>query len=78
MAFDTGAMLVGGISLATLALNKFKFYLKKNGQWTCGIGCQDKGLAEEDELEVKTAELGDVKVLYAKPRHHLEREPSSE
>ena len=79
MAFDTGALVVGGISLATLALQKFKFYLKKNGVWSCGIGCQDKPLQEEDELEVRTCELGpDVKVLYVKPKHHLERESTGE
>ena len=78
MAVDPTGLLVGGLSLATLALQKFKFYLKKNGSWTCGIGCQDKSLTEEDELEVKATELGDVKVLYVKPRHHLERESTEE
>ena len=78
MAFDTGALVVGGISLATLALQKLKWYVKKNGAWSFGCGCQDKPLQEEDELEVKATELGDVKVLYVKPRHHVERESSSE
>ena len=78
MAFDSGALVVGAISLSTIALQKFKFYLKKNGIWSCGIGCQDKPLQEEDELEVKTQDLGDVKVLYVKPKHHLERESTEE
>ena len=32
----------------------------------------------KDELEVKTQELGDVKVLYVKPKHHLERESTED
>ena len=78
MPVDTTAALVGGLSLATLAIQKFKFYIKKNGIWNCGLGCQDKPLQEEDELEVRTQDLGDVKVLYVKPKHHLERESSEE
>ena len=78
MAVDPTGLLVGGLSLATLALQKLKWYVKKNGTVTFGCGCQDKPLQEEDELEVKTQELGDVKVLYVKPKHHLERESSEE
>ena len=34
------------------------------------IGCQDKPLIDDDEVEVKTTELGDVKVLYVRNKHH--------
>ena len=78
MAVDPTGLLVGGLSLATLALQKLKWYVKKNGSWSFGCGCQDKPLQEEGELEVKATELGDVKVLYVKPKHHVERESSSE
>ena len=34
------------------------------------IGCQDKPLIDDGEVEVKTTELGDVKVLYVRNKHH--------
>ena len=42
---------------------------KKNGVWNFGCGFLDKPLVDDDEMEVKIAELGDVKVLYVKPKH---------
>ena len=79
MAFDTGALVVGGISLATIALNKIRWYVKRNGQVTWGCGCSDRPLNDDDEYEVKFGQLGqDVPVMYVKPKHHVERESSVE
>ena len=68
MPYETG-LLVGGISIVTACVAKFKCYLKKNGSINWGCGCQDKPLVDDDEYDVKIAELGDVKVLYVKPKH---------
>ena len=68
MPYETG-LLVGGISIVTACVAKFKCYLRKNGQVNWGVGCQDKPLVDDDEYCVKTAELGDVKVLYVQPKH---------
>ena len=45
-----------------------------------GVGCQDKPLVDDDEIEVKTVELGDVHVMYVKNKHyqHHEEEPDEE
>ena len=61
-----GALTVGGISIATLIIAKLKCYVKKNGAWTFGCGFMDKPLIDDDEIEIKTVELGDVHVLYEK------------
>ncbi len=46
---------------------------------TGGVGCQDKPLIDEDEIEVKTVELGDVHVLYVKKKHTPDgQEPEEE
>ena len=68
MVLETG-LLVGGISIVTACVQKFKFYIKRNGQVTWGCGFQDKPLVDDDEFDVRVAELGDVKVLYVKPKH---------
>ena len=73
-----GALTVGGISIATLIIAKLKFYIKKNGAWTFGCGFMDKPLIDDDEIEVKTVELGDVHVLYVKNKHHEVIESESE
>ena len=65
-----GALTVGGISIVTLIIKRFKCYVKKNGSFNWGCGCTDKPLIDDDELEIKQIELGDVKVLYVKPKHH--------
>ena len=75
MAFDSGALTVGGISILTIIVSKLKFYVKKNGSLNWGIGCQDKPLVDDDEVEVKTVDLGDVHVMYVKNKHsHHETE----
>ena len=73
-----GALTVGGISIATLIIHRFKFYVKKNGTFSWGCGCTDKPLIDDDELEIRTLELGDVKVLYVKPKHHINHHEESE
>ena len=79
MAFDSGALTVGGISILTIIVSKLKFYVKKNGSLNWGIGCQDKPLVDDDEVEVKTVDLGDVHVMYVKNKHsHHETEEESE
>ena len=78
MAFDTGALVVGGISLATIALNRVRWYFKKNGQFVWGCGCSDRPLIDDDELQLKQFELGDVKALVVVPKHHLDRESTEE
>ena len=78
MGFDAGALTVGGIGIATILATKLKFYIKKNGSLNWGIGCQDKPLVDDDEIEVKTVELGDVHVMYVKNKHHAEHETEEE
>jgi hypothetical protein len=69
MGFETG-FIVGGISIITLAISKIKCYYKKNGSLSYGCGFMDKNLFDDDELEIKQMDLGDVKILYVKPKHH--------
>ena len=68
MPYETG-LLVGGISIVTACVAKLKFFIKRNGSITWACGFLDKPLVDDDEMEVKIAELGDVKVLYVKPKH---------
>ena len=70
MVFEAGALTVGGISILTIIVSKLKFYVKKNGGLNWGVGCQDKPLVDDDEIEVKTVELGDVHVMYVKNKHY--------
>ena len=72
MVFETGAITVGGISIVTIIVQKLKFYVKKNGKLNWGCGCSDKPLVDDDEIVVKTIELGDVHVMYVKNKHHHE------
>jgi hypothetical protein len=71
MVFEAGALTVGGISIATIIVSKFKFYVKKNGSFNWGCGCSDKPLIDDDEIEVKVVELGNVHVMYVKNKHHV-------
>ena len=47
------AFAIAGASLATIVIAKIKYYVKKNGVWTCGCGFMDKPLVDEDEIEIK-------------------------
>ena len=59
------AFAIAGASLATIVIAKIKFYVKKNGVWTCGCGFMDKPLIDDDEIEIKQFELSDnVKGIY--------------
>ena len=71
MVFEAGALTVGGISIATIIVSKFKFYVKKSGSFNWGCGCSDKPLINDDEIEVKIVESGDVHVMYVKTKHHV-------
>ena len=71
MVFEAGALTVGGISIATIIVSKFKFCVKKNGSFNWGCGCSDKPLIDDDEIEVKVVELGNVHVMYVKNKHHV-------
>ena len=68
---ETGAIVVGSISILTLIITKFKCYAKKNGSCNYGCGFQDKSLIDDDETEIKTVDLGEsVHVMYVKNKHH--------
>ena len=73
-----GALTVGGISIATIIVSKLKFHVKKNGRISWGCGCQDKPLVDDDEIEIKQLEMGDVHVMYVKNKHHIENESESD
>ena len=68
---ETGAIVVGSISIITLIITKLKCYAKKNGSCNYGCGFLDKSLVDDDETEIKTIDLGDsVHVMYVKNKHH--------
>ena len=67
------------ISILTIIVSKLKFYVKKNGSLNWGVGCMDAPIMnDDDELEVKTVELGGVHVMYVKNKHHVESESESD
>ena len=68
MVYETG-LLVGGVGIVSACIAKLKCYVKKNGVWSFGCGFQEQPLVDDNEYDVKVAELGDVKVLYVKPKH---------
>lgn len=71
---ETG-FVVAGVSLLTVVITKFKCYVKKNGNWSCGCGFLDKPLVDDDEIEIRTFELSDtVKGIYMKPKGHVHNE----
>jgi hypothetical protein len=73
------AFAIAGASLATIVIAKIKFYVKKNGVWTCGCGFMDKPLVDDDEIEIKQFELSDnVKGIYVKPKGHIHHEHTEE
>ena len=69
MVYETG-LLVGGISIVTACVAKLKFYVKKNGSLNWGCGFTDTPLIDTDDQVVETTQLGDVKVLYVRNKHH--------
>ena len=75
MVLQTG-ILVAGSALLTAVISKVKFFVKKNGSWNCGCGFMDKPLVDDDEIEVKQFDMGDVKGFYIKPKghYHLQHE----
>ena len=75
MTIETG-VLVAGSALLTAVMSKVKFFIKKNGSWNCGCGFMDKPLVDDDEIEVKQFDMGDVKGFYIKPKghYHLQHE----
>ena len=82
---ETGAIVVGSISILTLIITKLKCYAKKNGSCNYGCGFLDKSLVDDDEAEIKTIDLGDsVHVMYVKNKHshhehnYVEEEEDSE
>ena len=69
---ETGAIIVGTISILTLIITKLKCYAKKNGGCNYGCGFMDKSLIDDDETEIKTIDLGEsVHVMYVKNKHHV-------
>ena len=75
---ETGAIIVGSISILTLIITKFKCYAKKNGSCNYGCGFLDKSLIDDDDIDVKTIDLGSVHVMYVKNKHHEHHEPETE
>ena len=76
---ETGAIIVGSISILTLIITKLKCYAKKNGSCNYGCGFLDKSLVDDDEIDVKTIDLGEsVHVMYVKNRHHIPHEAVEE
>jgi uncharacterized membrane protein len=75
-----GALVVGSISIITLAVSRFKCFIKKNGHLNYGLGCTDKPLIDDtDELIVKQFDLGEnVKGIYVVPRHIVKNKNESE
>ena len=74
-----GALVVGGVSIATLAVSRFKCIVKKNGSWHYACAFTEKPLIpDDDELTVKEFDVGTVKGLYIVPKHinHNEKEPA--
>jgi hypothetical protein len=69
-----GALTVGGIAIITAIVTKLKWYVKKNGKWTCGCGFTDKNLIDDDEIEVHTQQWGNVHAVFLTPRHHIQNE----
>ena len=68
---ETGAIVVGSISILTLIITKLKCYAKKNDSCNYGCSFQDKSLIDDDETEIKTIDLGEsVHVMYVKNKHH--------
>ena len=66
---ETG-FIVAATSIITIIVSKFKFYIKKNGKWTCGCGFTDKPLITDSDLEIKEFSLGDgVHGIYVMPKH---------
>ena len=79
MGLDTGAVVVGSISIITLVITKLKCYAKRNGTCNYGCGFMDKPIInDDDDMEVKIEKLGSVDVMYVKSKHHQYIESESE
>ena len=71
MGLDSGAVVVGSISILTLIITKFKCYAK-NGTCNYGCGFIEKSLIDDDETEIKTVTVDDTTVFYVSKKHHEE------
>ena len=72
--------VVAGVSIITIILTKFKFYVK-NCDWSCACGflVKNKPLVGEDAVEIKYFELSDnVNCIYMKPKGHIAPEDSDD
>ena len=78
MGLDTGAVVVGSISIITLVITKLKCYAKRNGTCNYGCGFMDKPIINDDDMEVKIEKLGSVDVMYVNSKHHQYIESESE
>lgn len=74
MAIETG-IIVGGVSIISLIVTKFKCFVRRNGHLSWGIGFLNKPLLDNDELEVKEFDLGEIRGIYVKPKgsYHLQQ-----
>jgi hypothetical protein len=74
-----GALVVGGVSLATLAISRFKCVIKKNGKLNWGCAFMEKPLIpDDDEIAAKEFDLGTVKGIYFVPKHIVKHNNESE
>lgn len=73
MAVETG-LIVGGVSIISLIVTKFKCFIRRSGHLSWGIGFTEKPIIiDDDELQVKDFDLGTVKGIYVIPKHtHVE------
>ena len=69
MPYEAG-ILVGSVSIITAAIAKLKCFIKKNGSINWGCGFTDAPLIDTDDQVVETTQLGDVKMLYVRNKHH--------
>ena len=71
---ETG-LIVGGVSIISLIVTKFKCFVRRNGHLSWGIGFLNKPLLDNDELEVKEFDLGEIRGIYVKPKgsYHLQQ-----
>ena len=67
-------MTVGGIAIITIIVSTLNCYVKTNGSLNWGTDCQDKAFVDDDEIEIKTVELGGVHVMYVENKHPVDIE----
>lgn len=67
-------LIVGGVNIISLIVTKLKCFVRRNGHLSLGIGFPNKPLMDNDELEVREFDLGEIRGIYVKPKgnYHLQ------